>query len=246
MNGINLYNVDCMEFMKGVKDKAYDLAIVDTPYGIGENGDRNHSRTKAFGSASFGAKNSRKRIIPATDYTPYAGLDKEPPPVEYWKELIRVSKNQIVWGANHFISSIPFNSSCWLVWDKDNSGDFADCELAWTSFPTAVRKFKYRWNGMLQENMGKKEIRIHPNQKPVALYSWILNNYAEPGNLILDTHGGSMSIVIACYDLGFELDLCELDKDYFKAGVERFDAHVAKYAPASEIPVTKKGEIKLF
>lgn len=112
------------------------------------------------------------------------------------------------WGANHFISKIPFDSPCWIVWDKDNgNNDFADCELAWTSFSYAVRKFKYKWHGMLQENMKNKEIRIHPTQKPVALYKWLLTSYAKPGMRILDTHGGSMSHAIAAHDLGFDLTI---------------------------------------
>ncbi|MEB3372688.1 hypothetical protein SFC43_01740 [Bacteroides sp. CR5/BHMF/2] len=108
-------------------------------------------------------------------------------------------------GANHFISRVPIDSHCWIVWDKDNgANDFADCELAWTSFQTAVRKFKYRWNGMLQENMKNKEVRIHPNQKPIALYGWLLNNYAKPGFKIGSPHMGSQSDRIAAYKLGFD------------------------------------------
>lgn len=123
----------------------------------------------------------------------------------------------------HFISLIPFNSPCWVVWDKDNTGNFADCELAFTSFDTAVRKFKYRWNGMLQENMKNKEIRIHPTQKPVALYKWLLNNYAKEGDKILDTHVGSASSLIACYEMGFDYIGFELDKEYYKLANERLE-----------------------
>lgn len=202
------YNMDCLEGMKQFPDKFFDLAIVDPPYGIGQDGGRNKTRT---------------RLAPATKYKPFAGGDKEPPGEDYFKELFRVSKNQIIFGANHFISRFAKDSSCWIVWDKDNSGCFADCELAWTSFPTAVRKFKYRWNGMLQENMKNKEIRIHPTQKPIALYSWILNNYAKPGDKILDTHVGSASSLIACHDLGFQYVGFELDTYYFRAGSERLE-----------------------
>jgi site-specific DNA-methyltransferase (adenine-specific) len=121
---------------------------------------------------------------------------------------------------------MPFDSSCWIVWDKDNGKtDFADCELAWTSFNTAVRKFMWRWNGMLQQNMKTKEDRIHPTQKPIALYRWLLQNYATHGDKILDTHGGSMSSAIACDMEGFDLDICEIDKDYFEAGVNRFNTY---------------------
>lgn len=207
---INLYNVDCMEFMRGLPDKCYELAIVDPPYGIGEDGLKNHSRSKLAKSKKYIPKN----------------WDKEPPNEAYFKELIRVSKNQIILGANHFISKIPYDSSCWIVWDKENGeNDFADCELAWTSFGTAVRRFSFRWAGMLQGNMKEKEERIHPTQKPVALYKWLLKNYAKEGDRILDTHGGSMSIAIACHDMGFDLDLCELDSEYFEAGSRRLELH---------------------
>ena len=140
--------------------------------------------------------------------------------------MIRVSKNQIVWGANHFISKIPYDSSCWIVWDKENGEtDFADCELAYTSFVTAVRKIKMKWAGMLQHDMKNKETRIHPTQKPVALYKWLLDNYAKPGDKILDTHLGSGSIAIAAHDYGFDLVGCELDTDYYNAAMKRINLH---------------------
>lgn len=209
MLDFGFYNMDCMEGMKQFPDKFFDLAIVDPPYGIGENGSRSHTRGK---------------LATAKNYKAFAGGDKKPPDEDYFAELFRVSKNQIIWGANHFISRFGKDSSCWIVWDKDNTGDFADCELAWTSFPTAVRKFKFRWNGMLQENMKNKEIRIHPTQKPVALYSWLLNNYAKPGDKILDTHVGSASSLIACHDLGFQYVGFELHPYYFKAASDRLEA----------------------
>jgi site-specific DNA-methyltransferase (adenine-specific) len=207
LNGF--YNMDCMEGMKQFPDKYFELAIVDPPYGIGESGGKNHTRTK---------------LAKAADYKPFYGNDLNPPKLEYFQELMRVSQNQIIWGANHFISLIPFDSSCWTVWDKDNTGDFADCELAWTSFKTAVRIFKYRWNGMLQENMKQKEIRIHPTQKPIKLYKWLLTHYAHSGDKILDTHVGSASSLIACYELGFDYIGFELDEDYFKAATVRLEA----------------------
>ena len=161
-----VYNIDCMEYMKTLPDKCFDLVIADPPYGIKEDGLKNHSRSK---------------LAKAQEYTP-KDWDKQAMPKEFFDELIRVSKNQIIWGANHFISQIPYDSPCWIVWDKDNgNNDFADCELAWTSFKTAVRRFKYRWAGMLQENMKNKERRIHPTQKPVDLYGWLLLNYAPQG-----------------------------------------------------------------
>ncbi len=208
------YNIDCMEYMKTLPDKSFDLCICDPPYGIGESGEKNHTRTK---------------LAAAKNYKPFAGLDREPPPQEYFSELFRVSKNQIIWGANHFISRMPQDSSCWIVWDKENGeNDFADCELAYTSFKTAVRKFVFRWQGMLQGDMKNKENRIHPTQKPVALYEWLINNYAKQGDKILDTHLGSGSSRIAAYNLGFDFVGCEIDEDYFKAQEERFARHTAQ------------------
>jgi site-specific DNA-methyltransferase (adenine-specific) len=138
-----------------------------------------------------------------------------------------VSTNQIIWGGNYFIEHLK-NTSCVVVWDKDNSGNFADCELAWTSFKSAVRKFQYRWNGMLQENMKNKEYRQHPTQKPVALYEWILKNYAKPGDKILDTHLGSGSSRIAAYDADLDFTGYEIDEDYFNAQEARFKAHTSQ------------------
>ena len=201
-----VYNEDCVQGLKRFPDNYFDLAIVDPPYGIdvassGKVGGNNCGKAKDYGAKEW---------------------DKQPPNEEYFSQLRRVSKNQIVWGANHFISRLPFDSSCWLVWDKDNSGNFADCELAWTSFDTAVRKFMWRWNGMLQQNMKNKEERIHPTQKPVALYEWILQNYASEGDLILDTHVGSGSIRIACDKGGFNFIGFEIDKEYYEAQEKRF------------------------
>ena len=208
MSKTKAYNIDCMEYMATLPDKAFDLAIVDPPYGIGENGSKNHTRSK---------------LARAKNYKPFSGMDTSAPDKEYFDELIRVSENQIIWGGNHFISRIPYDSSCWIVWNKDNgNSDFADCELAWTSFKTAVRMFTWKWQGMLQENMKNKEVRIHPTQKPVALYEWLLMNYAKEGDKILDTHLGSGSSRIAAHKLGFEFVGCELDKDYFEAQEKRF------------------------
>jgi len=204
------YNMDCMDGMKEFPDKYFDLSIVDPPYGIGENGDKNYSRGK---------------LAISKNYKAFAGNDKEAPNSCYFNELLRVSKNQIIFGANHFISKIPYDTSCWIVWDKDNGdNDFADCELAWTSFNTAVRKFKFRWHGMLQENMKDKEYRLHPTQKPVKLYEWLLKNYAKQGDKILDTHVGSASSLIACHNLGFQYVGFELDKEYYEQSLKRLKA----------------------
>lgn len=223
-SNVELIIGDCIPGLRNTPDKFFDLAIVDPPYGInigGESGGK-IGGDKPFGKRGF-AKAGRNKVVDAKEYRVFN--DTKPPDDWYFKELIRCSKNQVIFGANHFISRIPFNASCWIVWDKDNSGNFADCELAWTSFKTAVRIFKYRWNGMLQEHMAHKEIRIHPTQKPVALYKWILKNYAKEGDKILDTHLGSGSIAIACYDMGYDLTGYEIDKDYYDAAVNRLENH---------------------
>ena len=211
MPEINLYNMDCMEFMKDKPDNYYDLAVVDPPYGISEDGKKNHSRGVKAHSKIYTPKNWDKKT-----------MDKK-----YFTQLKRVAKNYIIWGANHFIENIGlFNSSCWLVWDKLNGRtDFADCELALTNFKSAVRVFKFRWQGMLQGDMKNKEYRIHPTQKPIALYKWLLTNYAKKGDKIFDSHLGSGSIAIACYDLGFDLDATELDNEYYDDMMQRFELH---------------------
>ena len=208
MPNIELIHGDCMDVMARYPDNYFDLACVDPPYGIKESGNK-ESRNR-FASNNYKAKD----------------WDNEVPNGCYFDHLKRVSKNQIIFGANYFIDNFPFmcNSSCWLVWDKDNgASDFADCELAWTSFSTAVRRFKFQWAGMLQGDMKNKEYRIHPTQKPVKLYEWLLSNYAEPGQRILDTHLGSASSAIAAHYGGFDFVGCELDEDYYNAACERFN-----------------------
>ncbi len=149
---------------------------------------------------------------------------------EYFKELFRVSKNQVIWGGNYFVESIAKDSQGWIVWDKRRSEGvtFADGELAWTSFNRALRIFRFKWDGMLQENMRVKEQRIHPTQKPVALYEWILKNYAHEGDLILDTHVGSASSLVACERLGFNFIGCEMDEEYYRNSLERFRTDTAQ------------------
>ena len=209
---LTITNEDNMKLMARYPDKYFELAIVDPPYGIGENGDKNHSRGK---------------LTKAKDYKSFYGGDKNAPNIKYFTELKRVSKNQIIWGANHFIENIPnANTPSWIVWDKENGdNDFADCELAYTSFNTAVRKISFKWAGMIQGDMKNKENRIHPTQKPVKLYKWLLNKYANAGDKILDTHLGSGSIAIACADLGFDLTACELDIEYYNKALERIKNH---------------------
>jgi site-specific DNA-methyltransferase (adenine-specific) len=203
-------NEDNMKLMARYPDNHFDLAIVDPPYGID---------IAKNGSVGGGG------LCKVTDYGAKKWDSKAPDKI-YFIELKRVSKNQIIFGANHFIENIPkANSSCWIVWDKDNSGNFADSELAYTSFKTSVRNFKWRWNGMLQQNMKMKQKRIHPTEKPIQLYEWLLQNYAKEGDKILDTHLGSGSIAIACHNLGFELTACELDTDYYNAAIKRINEH---------------------
>ena len=204
--GICFYNCDNIEFMKTKPDNCYDLAIVDPPYGNVAVFDNCQPKER---------KNERPKKYKTKDW------DNTKPNAEYWKELFRVSKNAIVWGGNYFIDNL-WPSSCILIWDKDNGdNNFADCELAWTTFNTAVRKYKHKWQGMLQQNMKEKELRIHPTQKPVALYKWLLLNYAKKGDRILDTHGGSFSSAIACWQLNFEYVGIEIDEEYFDNGVKR-------------------------
>ena len=207
--GSIVFNSDCVEGMKQFPDKYFDLAIVDPPYGIGENGSTNKTRGK---------------LAKSKNYKSFAGGDVSSPNKEYFVELKRVSKNVIIWGANHFIENIPNqNSSCWIVWDKVNGKtDFADCELAWTSFKSSVRQFTFRWQGMLQKNMKDKEARIHPTQKPVALYDWIYKNYAEEGMKVLDTHLGSGSNRISAHKYKMDFTAFEIDKEYFDKAEQRY------------------------
>ena len=201
-----VFNTDCLEAMKKYPDNYFELAIVDPPYGIGEANEKRmlsrHHSQKKYKAGSW---------------------DSKPPTIDYFMELQRVSKNQIIWGANHFIENIPnSNTPCWLFWDKDGYGDFADGELAWCSFKTAVRKFKWTWDGFRKQS---PENRIHPTQKPVALYRWLLKNYAKPGDKILDTHLGSGSSRIAADMEGFDFTGYELDEDYYKDSVKRFNEY---------------------
>lgn len=203
---IRFLNMDCNEFMATLKDNEFDLNLSDPPYGINMDGG------KIGGDNAGKAKKYIKKQ-----------WDNYSPDKPFFDILISKSKNQIIFGANHFISKLPYDSSCWIVWDKDNTGNFADCELAWTSFNTAVRKFQYRWNSMLQQNMKNKQERIHPTEKPIDLYRWILQNYTKPTDTILDCFGGSMSNAIACHMERRNLTIIELDKDYFDAALKRFD-----------------------
>lgn len=198
---LKLYNMDCMDLMKEYPDKYFELAIVDPPYGIGEDGGKDRR-----GKSRHEKKN----------------WDNEPPHINYFQELNRVSKNMIIWGGNYFTRYLP-PSMGWICWDKklDNS-DFSDFELAFTTFDRAAKIFRYSKNGGSRTHAALADI-INPCQKPVKLYKWLLENYAKPGDKILDTHLGSMSIAIACHYMGYDLTGCELDKDYFDAGIKRVE-----------------------
>lgn len=206
---ISIYNEDCLQALKRMEDKQFDLAIVDPPYGIGAGG------------TNFKNGTSKNKTIDFRD----DDWDKKIPPAEYWKELFRVSENQIVWGGNYMTEYLP-PKSCWLFWDKgtgDNS--YADGELAWTSFDGAMRKITKSWVGA---NAKDGLERIHPTQKPIYLYKWILDKYAKKGDKILDTHLGSGSIAIACWDMGYDLTGYEIDKKYYDNACKRLETHKAQ------------------
>lgn len=214
------FNIDCMEFMRTLPDKAYDWAVVDPPYGIGV-GSMGYTNGVAIVGNALAKRN---------DYSGHKEWDSAPPPKEYFDELFRVSKNQIIFGGNYFTDKLPPTKS-WIVWDKRTderyTNSFADCELAWCSKGVA-RVFRFLYNGMLQQNMKNKEIRFHPTQKPVELYRWLFKNYAKPGDRILDTHLGSGSSRIAAYDAGLDFTGCEIDKEYFDLQEQRFADYSAQ------------------
>ena len=199
---IELLNVDCMEYMASVPDKYFDLAIVDPPYGLGDR--------LIKGGAKGGMGSLRKLADKKVERWDVI------PDQNYFNELLRVSKKQIIWGGNYFLDYLGATDG-FLIWDKMNgTNPLADAELAWKSFDGTTRIFR-----MHHFSSGYDD-KIHPTQKPVKLYRWLLKNYAKEGDKILDTHGGSMSSAIACHQMGFDLTLCELDKDYYDDGVKRF------------------------
>ena len=224
MNKVHL--IDNMEFIKGIPDKYYELAIVDPPYGIGESGG-DKQRNRGYNRIVVHEKKE---------------WDKETPSQEYFNELMRISKNQIIWGANYFIDKIKIPSMGWIFWDKRIGGDFSDGELAWTSFHKALRMFSYSHVGDTRGGID----RIHPTQKPVPLYKWLLKNYANPNDKIFDSHVGSGSIRIACHDMGFDFEGCEIDKDYWEAQEERYKVHSAQlelFAPKELQAQVVNGEL---
>tara|TARA_Y100000593_G_scaffold93718_1_gene189686 strand:- start:12409 stop:13047 length:639 start_codon:yes stop_codon:yes gene_type:complete len=207
---INITNEDNMQLMARYPDNHFDLAIVDPPYG---------------GNDAIGLKNNKIFSKQAAKRTEYNVFKNVAPPKEYFKELIRVSKNQIIWGVNFYNN---YNlSGGRICWDKKGTA-FGRAELAYYSGSKSVNVCEIVWNGMIQQDMKNKETRIHPTQKPVKLYEWLLHHYAKEGDKILDTHLGSGSIAIACHNLKYNLTACELDSDYYKQAMERLKRHKAQ------------------
>lgn len=201
--------MDCLELMKQLDNNSIDLIITDPPYGIniaskGGIGRDNLGKVKDYGLCEW---------------------DKSIPSKEIFDEMFRVSKNQIIFGGNYMTEYLK-PSSCWVVWDKDNTGNFADCELAWTSFDKAVRLFKFRWNGMLQGNMKMKEKRFHPTQKPIPLGRWLINKFAKEGDIIFDPFAGSGSFLVAAKQSRFNYIGCELNEEYVKISKQRLAQQV--------------------
>lgn len=208
-------NADCMQYMPKYPDNYFDLAIVDPPYGIGYDiKAQKRAGQKSKGGAAY------KKQYHASNW------DNQTPDAYYFNELLRIAKHQIIWGGNYFTNYLP-PSKAFICWDKRLNGmqrSFADCELAWMDKGLGVaRMFRYVWDGMLQEDMANKEERIHPTQKPVALYKWLLSNYAKQGDLILDTHVGSASSLVACEEMGFNYVGFEIDETYYKMAKQRIE-----------------------
>ena len=216
MLDFGLHCMDCITGMREFPDKYFDLAIVDPVYGDVTQG--GYMSNRAGGG-----------IADHPEYNLALWAQEKTGP-EYFRELFRVSRNQIIWGGNYFAVEIGKDSQGWIVWDKQHAAQrtFADCELAWTSFDRATRIFRFMWDGMLQGNMKSKEKKIHPTQKPVALYNWILANYAAEGDVILDTHVGSASSLIACHRAGFRYVGFEIDRGYYEAARARLEAATAQ------------------
>jgi len=214
-----------MEAMKQMPDKAFDLAIVDPPYGIG------FDRENPSMCAGLRKDGTRRRMTAGQNHPEPKGYatknwDSERPSKEYFDELRRVSKNQIIWGGNYFADYLP-PSGGWVIWDKGvpEGMSLSQAEMAWTQCLNSTRMCQFLWAGFKK---CEQVDRIHPTQKPVALYEWLLKNYAKPGDKILDTHLGSGSSRIAAYNMGFEFVGYEIDEDYFKAQEERFQAHISQ------------------
>jgi len=214
---ITATNEDNMLMMARYPDDYFDLAIVDPPYGINFDGNTT-VKGKAGKASTFGNKQHHEK----------KGWDTCRPTPEYFAELIRTSKNQIVWGGNYFADLLPPKKG-WIFWDKKitnaNNMNFSDGELAWTSSDGILRRFTYDWIGFGYLNNPQKERKIHPTQKPVQLYEWILDTYVKEGSKIIDTHLGSGSIAEACWNRKYDLVGLEIDKDYYTKANKRLEAH---------------------
>lgn len=225
--------IDCVEFMRGLPDKAFDLAIVDPPYGI--NADIKNSTNK---------KQSKKSASNSKNYGDQK-WDADVPTKEYFIELFRVSKEQIIWGVNYY--PFDFLVGGRIYWDKCvTMPTYSDGELAYCSLLNSIKSVKIAWHGMIQQDMKNKENRIHPTQKPIALYRWILRNYAKPGDTIFDSHMGSQSSRIACHMEGFDFTGCELDSEYFEQGNERYNTFLKTYGTPDPTQAIKGQQINLF
>ena len=201
---MTITNEDNMELMARYEDNYFDLAIVDPPYGIGIDGQKENKK---------GKKSDRK-------YHKQKEWDNSIPNKDYFYELQRVSKNQIIWGANYFVKHLTKGTKGWIVWFKGQTGlTMSDCELAYSSFQKVTRVVNINRVDLLKQNT------IHPTEKPIRLYQWLLDNYAKEGDKILDTHLGSGSIAIACHNLGYDLTACELDTEYYNAAIKRIEQH---------------------
>jgi len=212
---MKITNEDNMKLMARYEDNYFDLAIVDPPYGIG------------FGEFNRTNKTTDGTRVKANKYK-QSNWDESIPTEVYFRELFRVSKNQIIWGGNYFPFIWNYGGKGFIYWHKGNPvPNFADGELAWTSFNKVAKQFDFRYYGGLEGNTSASE-KYHPTQKPIALYEWLLMNYAKEGDKILDTHLGSGSIAIACHNLGYDLTACELDKDYYDAAMKRLKQHQAQ------------------
>ena len=213
MKEVTLHLGDCLDVMRGMADKSVDCVITDPPYGIGEAAGKNKSRSFLAAAKDYGHKE----------------WDNRPPSPEYFQEMKRISKHQIIFGGNYFAEWLG-NSPSWIIWDKDNgSTDFADCELAWTSHKTAVRKVTYRWRGMLQEPGQVKEIRVHPTQKPVGVMAWIIERYTKPGDMIADPFMGVASTGVAAVRMGRKFIGIELDPEYYAIAEKRIQAEIDRF-----------------
>jgi site-specific DNA-methyltransferase (adenine-specific) len=205
-----IYQGDCLDLMKEMPDKSVDLVLTDPPYGILNKMGWKNQPNKKIGCAL-------QIDHSAVDYVKW---DKKPS-TEYFSEIFRISKNQIIFGGNYF--ELP-SSQCWIVWDRDNGDcDFADAELAWTSFASSVRIFKYRWQGMMQEDMAHKEKREHPTQKPLPLMMWCLEKYSKPGMTVLDPFMGSGTTCVACKKLGRNYIGIEKEPAYVEIAKKRLE-----------------------